>query len=105
MTSHPRKLVRGIYVPVATFFNSDEDQTLDIETHKEHILWIARAGVQGFLVHGSTGEAVSLTPEEKVQVCVHKRSKELCSATCFPTYHCGLVDSRDPQGLGREWFQ
>jgi len=68
MTSHPRKLVRGIYVPVATFFNADEDQTLEIETHKEHILWMARAGVQGFLVHGSTGEAVSLTPEEKIQL-------------------------------------
>ncbi|KAF9511031.1 hypothetical protein BS47DRAFT_1299428 [Hydnum rufescens UP504] len=68
MASHPRKLVRGIYVPVATFFLPDEDQSLDLETHKEHILWIARAGVHGILVQGSTGEAVALTPEEKIQL-------------------------------------
>jgi len=64
----PLKLVRGVYVPVVTFFNEDEQQSLDLETHKQHILWMARAGVHGFLLQGSTAEAVALTPEEKVQL-------------------------------------
>lgn len=63
----PRKLIRGIYVPTPTFFK-DESQSLDIAAHEEHILWLAKAGVQGVLIQGSTGEAVALTIEEKIQV-------------------------------------
>lgn len=65
----PLKLVRGIYVPTPTFFKDDELQSLDIPTHQEHILWLAKAGVNGVLIQGSTGEAVSLTSDEKIQVC------------------------------------
>lgn len=62
------KLVRGIYVPTPTFFKDDADQSLDLKAHEEHILWLAKAGVQGFVVQGSTGEAVCLTPDERNQV-------------------------------------
>jgi len=48
-----------------TFFNSDTEQSLDLEAHKTHILWMSRAGVVGFLVQGSTAEAVTLTTEER----------------------------------------
>ena len=61
-------LGKGIYVPVLTFFKDDKEQTLDIETHKLHILWMARAGVNGFVLQGSTGEAVAIKREEKIEV-------------------------------------
>ena len=64
----PRKLIRGIYVPTPTFFKDDESQSLDMAPHEEHILWLAKAGVQGVLIQGSTGEAVALTAEEKISV-------------------------------------
>lgn len=63
-----RKLIRGIYAPTPTFFNQDESQSLDIAAHEKHILWLAKAGVQGVVIQGSTGEAVALTVEEKIQV-------------------------------------
>lgn len=66
-----RPLVRGVYVPVVTFFNDDKEQSLDLESHKTHILWLARAGIHGFVVQGSTAEAVALNPIEKNQVGNH----------------------------------
>jgi len=61
-------LEKGVYVPVLTFFKDDKEQTLDIETHKHHILWLARAGVNGFVLQGSTGEAVSINREERIEL-------------------------------------
>ena len=66
----PRPLVPGVYVPIVTFFNEDDSQSIDIQTHKEHILYMARGGVHGFLCQGSTAEAVALSFEEKAQVRV-----------------------------------
>lgn len=63
----PLKLVRGIYVPTPTFFKDNEAQSLDLAAHEEHILWVAKAGVQGVLIQGSTGEAVALTPAERIE--------------------------------------
>ncbi|KAF8323792.1 aldolase [Clavulina sp. PMI_390] len=62
------KLVRGIYVPVPAFFKNDATQSLDIEAHETHILWLAKAGVQGVLIQGSTAEAVTLTNEERNEI-------------------------------------
>lgn len=63
-----RTLPRGVYVPVLTYFNDDAEQSLDLASHEAHILWLAKAGVHGFLVQGSTAEAVALTPTERNQV-------------------------------------
>ncbi|KAG8925913.1 hypothetical protein FRC02_009346 [Tulasnella sp. 418] len=60
----PRPFVPGIYVPIITFFKDDEEQSLDLETHKEHIMFMARGGVHGLVCQGSTAEAVALTFEE-----------------------------------------
>ena len=68
MTTATKTLVRGIYVPTITFFKDDEPQSLDLEAHKAHILWMAKAGIVGFLIQGSTAEAVALTNDEKNQV-------------------------------------
>ncbi|KAI1820296.1 dihydrodipicolinate synthase [Xylaria intraflava] len=63
----------GIYVPVPTFFkhaptNSIATPPLDIETQAAHSLYLARAGIRGLVVLGSTGEAVHLTNKERFEV-------------------------------------
>ena len=63
-----KPLPSGIYVPVVTFFQATPDQDLDIETHVRHIRMLAEAGVDGVVVQGSTGEAVALSHQERIEV-------------------------------------
>ncbi|KAF2447367.1 aldolase [Karstenula rhodostoma CBS 690.94] len=58
-------LPAGIYCPIVSFFEPTLDQQLDIPTHVRHVQFLGRAGVQGVVVQGSTGEAVALSSEEK----------------------------------------
>lgn len=64
----PSQLPGGIYVPVVTFFEATRAQALDLATHKAHITRLANAGVAGIVVMGSTGEAVTLSREERNEV-------------------------------------
>ncbi len=80
-------LGKGVYVPVLTFFKDDKGQTLDIETHKHHILWLARAGVNGFVLQGSTGEAVSINREERIEV-------RILISPCAPFQECDIFTSK-----------
>ncbi|PWN49953.1 aldolase [Violaceomyces palustris] len=61
-----KTLGRGIYVPVLTFFNQDE--SLDLVTFEQHVAYVASSGVAGIVVLGSTGEAVSLSEQERSTV-------------------------------------
>lgn len=63
-----KALPGGIYVPTATFFKDTPEQELDLETFTKHMEWLARAGVHGVTVQGSTGEAALLTREERITV-------------------------------------
>ncbi|KAH8156045.1 hypothetical protein CIB48_g12202 [Xylaria polymorpha] len=70
----------GIYVPVPTFFvgkraaNYNEVAApLDIDTQIAHSLYLARAGIRGLVILGSTGEAVHLTNKERFEVLSHVR--------------------------------
>lgn len=47
----------GIYCPDLTFFRDDEDETVDYQRCAEHALHLARAGIKGLVLQGSTGEA------------------------------------------------
>lgn len=55
----------GLYCPTVTFFLPTRAQELDIPAHKRHVQFLARAGMDGVVVQGSTAEAVALTPEER----------------------------------------
>ncbi|TID26616.1 hypothetical protein E6O75_ATG01109 [Venturia nashicola] len=66
---------KGVYVPVPTFFASKKasnyDPTnppLDTATQAAHALFLAKAGIQGLVLLGSTGEAVHLTSSERVEL-------------------------------------
>jgi 4-hydroxy-2-oxoglutarate aldolase len=58
--------IRGIYPPVPTFFDADEE--LDLATLREHITRLRAHGIANFVALGSNGEAMHLTPEERRQV-------------------------------------
>ncbi|RYP83824.1 hypothetical protein DL770_005294 [Monosporascus sp. CRB-9-2] len=72
MASPPPK---GIHVPVPTFFVGKQAATyneiaapLDVETQIKHSLYLARAGIKGLVILGSTGEAIHLTNKERFEV-------------------------------------
>lgn len=65
----------GIYVPVPTFFSSsgspDEfpaTPSVDISTQSSYSLYLAKAGIKGLVILGTTGEAVYLHPRDRKQL-------------------------------------
>ncbi|EKG18476.1 hypothetical protein MPH_04278 [Macrophomina phaseolina MS6] len=63
---------KGIYVPVPTFFAPKTAATynptnppVDVDTQSAHALYLARAGIRGLVILGSTGEAVHITNAER----------------------------------------
>ncbi|CZT10432.1 hypothetical protein WAI453_012061 [Rhynchosporium graminicola] len=69
--STARPLVPGIYAPTMTFFTPNED--LDIPTIKKHAIRLAQAGLVGLVTMGSNGEAVHLSPAERIAVTTATR--------------------------------
>jgi 4-hydroxy-2-oxoglutarate aldolase len=59
-------LADGIYPPLPTFF--DERDELDLVTLRRHIQRLEETGIAGYVVMGTNGEAVHLTPEERAQI-------------------------------------
>ncbi|EEP78758.1 predicted protein [Uncinocarpus reesii 1704] len=60
-------LVPGIYVPTICFFDPTTED-LDLSTVAKHAVRLAQAGVTGLTVHGSNGEAVHLSDDERSDV-------------------------------------
>jgi 2-keto-3-deoxy-L-rhamnonate aldolase len=65
----------GIYVPVPTFFQSKKAATynaiaspIDVEAQAAHSIYLAKAGIKGLVILGSTGEAIHLTNKERFEV-------------------------------------
>ncbi|KIO26648.1 hypothetical protein M407DRAFT_24092 [Tulasnella calospora MUT 4182] len=69
-----RPLVPGVYVPVITIFKDDEAQSLDIDAYQKHILFMAKAGIHGFVCQGTTAEGPALTFEERAELVKATRS-------------------------------
>ncbi|KAI1659706.1 dihydrodipicolinate synthetase family protein [Daldinia decipiens] len=66
MTESPAQslpLPHGVYVPTVAFFKENDD--IDLESTQRHAIHLAEAGVAGLVVHGSNGEAVHLSREER----------------------------------------
>ena len=64
---HNRPLPSGIHVPIVCIFDP-ETEDLDLEAIKNHAVGLAKAGVKSITIHGSNGEAVNLSNEERVTV-------------------------------------
>lgn len=67
-----RRLPDGVYVPTVAFFKANDE--LDLEAIQRHAIHLAESGVAGLVVHGSNGEAVHLSREERSQVIQSTRA-------------------------------
>ena len=68
----------GIYVPVPTFFKSAPQQgnpipSLDLETQLKHGLHLAKNGIKGLVLLGSSGEAIALSLQERNDLISYMR--------------------------------
>jgi 2-keto-3-deoxy-L-rhamnonate aldolase len=68
----------GVYVPSPTFFlpagNSASLQSaVDVNTQAKHSVFLAKSGVTGLVLLGSTGEAIHLTKSERIDLVVGVR--------------------------------
>lgn len=64
---------KGVFVPSPTFFRAISDNpsatahqaAVDVATQTEHTLFLARSGITGVVLLGSTGEAIHLSAKER----------------------------------------
>ncbi|KAJ6440246.1 homoserine kinase [Purpureocillium lavendulum] len=82
---------KGVWVPVPTFFKSksatDFDPVtppLDLDAQAEHGLGLARSGIVGLVVFGSTGEGVHIHPRDR-KVVLRSLADRFAQAG-FPNY-------------------
>src|SRR5436305_35957 len=64
--------IQGVYPPIPTFFDENED--LDLATLREHLTRLKAAGITGFVALGSNGEAVHLDRDERHAVIAVARA-------------------------------
>jgi 2-keto-3-deoxy-L-rhamnonate aldolase len=72
MTSPVAVPPKGVFVPSPTFFRpvsevaaGELQAKLDVETQAKHTVFLAKAGITGVVLLGSTGEAVHLSRAER----------------------------------------
>ncbi|EFQ89167.1 hypothetical protein CFE70_002724 [Pyrenophora teres f. teres 0-1] len=70
MTSSPPT---GVFVPVPTFFKPQSSSNslqaaVDIQTQIEHSVFLAKNGVRGLVLLGSTGEAIHMSRQERINL-------------------------------------
>jgi 4-hydroxy-2-oxoglutarate aldolase len=63
--------IKGVYPPIPTFFDENED--LDLATLRAHLTRLKAAGIIGFVALGSNGEAVHLDRDERRAVIAATR--------------------------------
>lgn len=61
----------GIYPPLPTFF--DQQEELDLITLRRHMERLADSGIAGYVLMGTNGEAVHLSDDERAQVIMTAR--------------------------------
>ena len=64
----------GVYVPVPTFFKSSVESSstlqpeIDVETQINHSVYLAKCGIRGLVLLGSTGEAIHMSRKERFEL-------------------------------------
>lgn len=98
----------GVFVPVPTFFKpASSTKTLqpaiDVETQVSHSVHLAKNGIRGLVLLGSTGEAIHMSREERFDMVSGVR-KGLDNAG-FPEYPimAGVLINSVDEVL--EWLQ
>jgi L-threo-3-deoxy-hexylosonate aldolase len=80
MAPQSQQLRPGAYAATLTFFKSD-DESLDLETLKKHVLRLAKSRLAGIITLGSNGEAPHLSIEERKLVT--KTTREALDSSGF----------------------
>ncbi|KAL1616398.1 hypothetical protein SLS56_011440 [Neofusicoccum ribis] len=84
----PRVPPDGVFVPVPTFFKPASGATLqpavDVETQVAHSVHLARSGIRGLVLLGSTGEAIHLSRTERHDFL--RGVRDGLTAAGFPDY-------------------
>lgn len=92
----------GVYVPTVAFFTADD--VVDVETTKKHAVRLAEAGVTGIVTHGSNGEAVHLSHEERRQAT--RATRDALDAAGYASVPvivgCGAQSTRETIELCRD---
>lgn len=98
----------GVFVPVPTFFKSTTSPpalqaALDVETQCRHSVHLAKNGIRGLVLLGSTGEAIHLSRAERFELISGVR-KGLTEAG-YPEYPiiAGILTNSVDEAL--EWLQ
>lgn len=63
----------GVFVPVPTFFKAKAEApalqpAIDVETQTAHSIHLAKSGITGLVLMGSTGEAIHMSAAERVGI-------------------------------------
>lgn len=66
----------GVYVPVPTFYRPSADAKsagqlqakVDVQAQVDHSVFLAKAGIKGLILLGSTGEAIHLNRQERLEL-------------------------------------
>ncbi|KAH7128838.1 dihydrodipicolinate synthase [Dactylonectria macrodidyma] len=56
----------GIHVPCVTWFKNTDTQEIDWDLQRKHLEFLIGSGVEGVVLSGSNGEAVTLSSDEKL---------------------------------------
>lgn len=101
-SSSPLSLSPGIYVPTVAFFTPQD--TINEATTSLHATKLAQAGVTGLVVHGSNGEAVHLSHEERSLITrITRQALDAAGFTHLPLIAgCGAQSTRETIQLCRE---
>jgi 2-keto-3-deoxy-L-rhamnonate aldolase len=99
----------GVFVPVPTFFHpasasgSGLQAKVDVETQVKHSVFLAKSGITGLVLLGSTGEAIHLSRAERKELVAGVR-RGLTDAG-FPDYPimAGVLTNGVDETL--EWLQ
>lgn len=70
MASNVSSPPTGVYVPAPTFFKPSfegdlRQSEIDVETQVKHTVFLAKNGIRGLVILGSTGEAIHLNRQER----------------------------------------
>lgn len=80
MTKQQQVPPEGVFVPVPTFFQpsttplSTNEATVDVSTQVEHSIHLAKNGIRGLVLLGSTGEAIHLSRAERSELIAGVRN-------------------------------
>jgi 4-hydroxy-tetrahydrodipicolinate synthase len=90
-------LPSGVFAAVPSFFR--EDESLDLEAFREHLLRMAQAGLQGVLVCGSTGEFPLLDARERMALA--EAAVDCVGSRMAVVVHVGTPSTRQTEALAR----